>query len=76
MEVNYSVIEVVKYYDKLINDCLEVIKATYHVIENTDDEDKTSLRSCNAVLGELELKLEGLLNIRKKAIDQIYKESI
>ncbi|UDM75049.1 hypothetical protein [Vagococcus fluvialis] len=76
MEVNYSIIEVVKYYDKLINDCLQAIKATYHVIENTDDEDKTSLRSCNAVLGELELKLEGLLNIRKKAIDQIYKESI
>ena len=75
MEVNYSVIEVVKYYDKLINDCLEAIKATYQVIENTDDNDKTSLRSCNAVLGELELKLESLLNIRKKAIDQIYKES-
>lgn len=72
MEANESVVEVVKFYDKKINDNLVVIKSIYTKIGETDDDDKLTLLSLKETLDKCESRLEYFLSIRKAAIDQIY----
>lgn len=73
MEANRSVADVAKFYDIKIAEILNGIKKTYETIAETEENDQVQLKIYQEVLSQLEERLQRFLDIRKSAIDQIYK---
>lgn len=66
-----ALIHVVKFYDEKIGMVLNSIDNSYQYLEKIDDEDKTKISVTNAIIEELESKLERFLQMRNLAYQGI-----